>query len=96
MYINHTTKNHDKCAEEKQREREACKKGRSQHTSDFKKSTGNSGTGNASLCPHICHLHCELTVKCPRLKEQKLLESTTSQTSGPGGGTAHKMVTDYI
>ena len=48
MYMNHPSNKHDEWYEEKQRNRESHKKGRSQSTRDCEKSTGSSESGKLS------------------------------------------------
>ena len=43
-----------------------------------------SKEGNSSPFNHICSLNCALTVDCPSLKQNKLLDYKTIKTRGPG------------
>ena len=77
--MNHPDNKHNEWAEEKQRKREDQKRAGTIVQGIVEYQMEIVKEENASLCPHRYSIHCTLNMECTSLKEQKLLDSTTSK-----------------
>ena len=84
MYMNHQANKHDEWYEENHGKRESYKKGSSREQGMLKTQVEIVEVEKASLCTQICSLNFSLIVECLRMTKQKILDSITSQTRGPG------------